>query len=360
MAYLEDNGDEMERFIEGNYKLDKLQKIPAGRKFNIDTKGLREILEFERNGNGIPFIPGSSIKGAIRTILLKNKFDELNEPQKEDLFKKVSNPKKEWAANPVVEHLFGKSSNENLMRVLEIFDSDFEKVELEKILILTLRNQNGSAYGWKKMGRDVPSQDDPRNATPIFAETLPTGSFGYFSILLNKFLFQDSSAQSTLHFNEEVLSDIQNLRIVINDYSTKKLKREREFFDTLKSPKPLKSVINEIDNLLDKIKNLSSDEFIMRLSWGSGGKGMTGDYLDQNWLNIFRQKYRLGRQNFPFPKTRRIVFEDNEPKYLTGWIKVKLNERKPEISASDNRSEIETYPIELLKQRFKVTETNKK
>ncbi len=86
---------------------------------------------------------------------------------------------------------------------------------------------------------------------------------------------------------------------------------------------------------------------------------MTGDFLDENWLNIFRQKYRLGKQNFPFPKTRRIVFEDDEPKYLTGWIKVKLNERKPAISASDNNSDIETDPIELLRQNFKVTESKK-
>ncbi len=62
---------------------------------------------------------------------------------------------------------------------------------------------------------------------------------------------------------------------------------------------------------------------------------------------------------FHFLKTRRIVFEDDEPKYLTGWIKVKLNERKPEISASDNSPEITTDPIELLRQKFRVTESKK-
>jgi CRISPR-associated protein Csm5 len=367
MKYLEDNPDEMERFIDGKYKLNNLQRIPEGRKFNVNTKGLREILEFVRNGNGKPYIPGSSIKGAMRTILLKKRFDELSESQKNDLLKKVSNTKKEWAANPIVEYLLGKSSNENLMRTLEIFDSDFENVELEKIFILTLRNQNGSSYGWKKMGRDVPSQDDPKNATPIFAETLPTGSIGYFSISLNTFLMEDTSAQSTLHFNEQALKDIQNLRIAINGFSVKKLEKEKEFYEKLTSPKKLNSVLKEIDNLLSKINNLNKDEFILRISWGSGWKGMTGDYLDEEWINIFRNKYgrgqAMGRPGFTiFPKTRRLVFEDDEPKYLTGWIKVSLNKsvgtdknQNGNISLGNSKD-----PMETLKQKFKVTETKKK
>ncbi|MCS7054494.1 MAG: hypothetical protein NZM09_12300, partial [Ignavibacterium sp.] len=120
----------------------------------------------------------------------------------------------------------------------------------------------------------------------------------------------------------------------------------------------------EIEKLLETIKKLSDDEFILRLSWGSGWKGMTGDYFDQNWLATFRRKYQLGKRDFPiFPKTRRIVFEGEEPKYLTGWVKIKLNDvleienNKYEKSL---KSSEQTDPLELLKQNFKVTETKKK
>jgi len=358
MRHLEDNTDERDAFINGNYKLNSLKRLPQGKTYTLNTGGLREILEFERNGNGTPYIPGSSIKGAFRTVLLKRMVDELNENEKTDLLKLVSSNKKEWASEPLMKKLFGENSNNNLMRVIEVFDAEFENVDLEKIYILTLRNQNSTTYGWKKMGRNIPSKDNPREATPIFVEALPIDSKGYFSISLSKFLFNNPTAQNELKFNETSLSDFLKLRGIINKYSYEKLNKEKEFFTKLNSYRKLNTVIAEIDKLIDIINKLNNDEIVLRISWGSGWEGMTGDYLDQNWLNTFRQKYRLGRQNFPFPKTRRIVFEDDEPKYLTGWIKIKLNADRISEQSKTNTT-ANNDPMELLKQKFKVSESKR-
>lgn len=369
MKYLENNQDEMDRFINGNYKLNSLNRIPDGKQYNISLGRTSEINEFERNGKGKPYIPGSSIKGAIRTILLKKRFDELSQNEKNDLLRGVTSNRKEWASEPIVKQLLGENSNNNLMRVLEVFDAEFEALELGRIFVLTLSSKDGSSFGWKKMGKDkkthlpYPPQIDHNNASPIFAETLPINSNGYFSIALHSFLFNNSTAASTLRFNENSLNDIYSLISTINLYSKQKLEKEKDFFSKLQIPKKLNSVINEIDKLLNKIKNLSKDEFILRISWGSGWKGMTGDYLDDNWLNNFRRKYQLGKRDFPiFPKTRRIVFEDDEPKYLTGWIKVKINDIKANNVDKNNaiKNDDNIDPMELLKQNFKVTESKKK
>ncbi len=360
IKYLEENPDELKRFIDGDYKLSALKRIPEGKKYNISIGRTSEINEFERNGNGKPYIPGSSIKGAIRTILIKKRFDELSTNEKNDLLKRVTNKKKEWASEPIVKQLLGDNSNNNLMRVLEIFDAEFDDLELEKVLILSLTNQAGTSYGWKQLWNRQ-NTTNSNQASQIIAETLPIGSISYFSISLNSFLFNNQTAQSILQFNESSLKEINNLRGEINNYSKQKLEKEKEFFEKLTSPKKLNSVIKEIDTLLDKIKNLAQDELILRISWGSGWKGMTGDYLDQNWLNTFRQNYRLGKTNFPvFPKTRRIVFENDEPKYLTGWIKVKLYDTKQEIKAPNKSFENAVDSMELLKQKFKVTESKRK
>ncbi len=375
MKYLENNQDEMNRFIQGNYKLSSLNRTPDGKRYNISLGRTSEINEFERNGNGKPYIPGSSIKGAIRTILIKKRFDELSPNEKNDLLGSVTSNRKEWASEPIVKQLLGDNSNNNLMRVLEVFDAEFEDLELERIFVLTLSSIDGSSFGWKKMGRDkkthlpYPPQIDHNNATPIFAETLPMQSKGYFSISLNSFLLNDSTAANTLQFQERSLTEIKNLVSTINLYSKVKLENEIKFFSKLKSPKQLTSLLNEINNLcndLNKLldsQNSSTDEFILRISWGSGWKGMTGDYLDETWLNNFRRKYQLGKRDFPiFPKTRRIVFEGEEPKYLTGWIKVKINDVKKLNDGSKNTdSKIdEVDPIELLKQKHKVTDLKKK
>jgi CRISPR-associated protein Csm5 len=152
------------------------------------------------------------------------------------------------------------------------------------------------------------------------------------------------------------------------------LELEKQFFEKLSKPKKLSDLINNIDGLLKQLKDLTQDEFIMRISWGAGWKGMTGDFVNDlkysensKWIEIFRKKYQLGKKDFPiFPKTRRIVFDGDVPKYLTGWIKVKLNDTKPlnetdQISSHSNQTTSNNLdPLSQLKQKYKVVENKKK
>ena len=364
MDYLEDNPDQLEKFIQSGYKLDRINVSEIGKKYPINRDRVFDIAEFERNGFGKPYIPGSSIKGAIRTILLRKRFNELSPNEQTNLLKQVNSTKKEWASEPIVKKLLGDSSNENLMRALEIFDAEFNEVSLEKVLILSLSNNEATAYKWKKMGQEAMNQDDPSRATSIFVEALPIGAKGYSSISLSKFLFNNPEAKQQLKFSEPSLSSIESFVKTINNYSLEKLNKEKAFFQKLNSSKKLNELLKNIDTLITETSKLQKDEIILRLSWGSGWKGMTGDYLDDNWLSIFRKKYGgrqgMGKTEFKiFPKTRRIVFEDNIPKYLTGWIKIKLND-KPSSKEPEEKRDEQQDPMELLKQKFKVIETKKK
>lgn len=376
MVYLEKNPDQLENFIKNNYKLDAISIKGIGKKYPLNVKRIFDIAEFERNGNGQVYIPGSSVKGSIRTAIFTAIFNSWPNEKKEKLLNDAKNHNKgeSWASEPLLVEAFGKDSNYNLMRILLIFDIQvLNDVFLEKLVLLSLKNE--SEYGWKRMGKDKntgkphPLRDNPKKATNIFVEALPIGTVGYFNLSFDNFLISDPLAKSELKYYEDSLRLLRDLAYTLNNYSKEKLENERKFFEKLKSPKPLTSVIKEIDSLLYKINNLSKDEFIMRLSWGSGWKGMTGDFLDglkkedidKLWIDIFREKYGrnkgMGRPGFSiFPKTRRIVFEDDEPKYLTGWIKIKLNDNsKSELSKINFTQNIDA--MELLKQKFKVKES---
>ena len=260
------------------------------------------------------------------------------------------------------------------MRVLEIFDAEFQDVNLEKVLILSLTNEDGTSYGWKLMGTPPRNVDNPRNATAIFIEALPIGSKGYSSISLSNFLLNNEIAKNELKFNEPLLNDLRTLVSTINEYSRNKLELEKQFFEKVSTPRKLNALIKNIDKLITHFNNLTQDEFIMRFSWGAGWKGMTGDYIDdlykngnQKWIEFFRQKYQMGKKEFKiFPKTRRIIFDGDEPKYLTGWIKVKLNDTKPlnetdQISSHSNQTTSNNLdPLSQLKQKYKVVENKKK
>ena len=43
----------------------------------------------------------------------------------------------------------------------------------------------------------------------------------------------------------------------------------------------LSSLIANIDSIIEKIKKLQKNEFILRLSWRSGWKSMTGDFIGE-------------------------------------------------------------------------------
>lgn len=356
MSYFEENPDELNKFIACNYDIRQLSKSPGSRKYNLEIRKSKEIFEFLRNGFGKPYIPGSSIKGSIRTIILKKIFDNLTENEKNKLLQKTCelNKKSEFASQPILEDIFGKDQQYNLMRTLEIFDFYFEPedVDLSKVLVLSFTNESGTSYGWKQMGRPSRNVSNIKEATSIFVESLLVGAKSYGSISLNKFLMENKEAKEKLNFDNPFLKNIESLIKAINDYSLDKLNSEKNFFEKLNSKMTLSSLIANIDSIIEKIKKLQKNEFILRLSWRSGWKSMTGDFIrelkkdeKEKWIEYFREKYcnqnkmKMGRPGFSiFPKTRKIVFEDEQPSYLTGWIKVKLYETKP-IELKNNLTE---------------------
>lgn len=370
IKYLEENPDEINNFL--NNKLEKLKKTPKGKTYYVNGAYVSEIYQFEKDGDGNNYIPGSSIKGSIRTAILNNLFLSLSQETKDKILKEAKeyNKGENWASEPILSEVFGNDSNYNLMRTFKVYDAYFtSEIDLLQLHLLSLKSE--SEYGWKKMGKDkvtkkpFPLQDNPKYSTSIFVEALPISSKGYFSISLDKFLLTDPISKEVLSFDKKLSPDINNLITSINSYSKKKLEKEKTFFENLKTPRKLNSVISEIDKLLNSFNNLAANEFILRISWGSGWKGMTGDFLDESWLSTFRRKYQLGKKDFPiFPKTRRIVFEDNEPKYLTGWIKVKLNEVKPNVQVEDKTNQKGNINpndwASLLGQKFNVKETKNK
>ena len=271
-----------------------------------------EVLEFERNGNGIPYIPGSSFKGAIRTALFVSEYNK-NKEKFDKIFQKISRDnkiKRERASEELLDLAFGRRPNFNTMRLFFPSDIHFFKdaVEVSEVKILSLKSRDADSFVYKDFS--------------LYPEHLKIGAKGNFSIRIDEFLFKNPVAKEKLKFESLSLLDIVK---TVNQQSKAHLEKEIAFFEKC-GKDVLKEVIDFNRALLAAINTDSNDEFLLRLSWGSGWKSMTGDYLDENWLKTFRAKFGLGKKDFPtFPKTRRIVFKDNKPRFTLGWIIVRLN-----------------------------------
>ncbi len=336
LKYLEENEEEFENFQNNNFKLSALKSLPQEkRKYYFNVIG-NEIREFERDGFGVPYIPGSSIKGALRSVLLNHFIDSLDREKLNELL--LLGRKREFAAKFLLQKIFGKNPNSDFMRTIEVFDAHFDEydIDLYNAYVLSLNGSND--FGWKNLRKRFNAKNI-KNATPIVAEYINPRTKTNFSLKFDKFVLSNIEYPNSI-------SSLYELAEITNNYAKKYLEEEREFFVKINSRKKLDSVIKQIEELVSSIPS-DNNSMLLKIGWGGGWKAMTGNYIeDEALLNNVRQKFKLGKKGFDiFPKTRRIIFDEDVPKYLSGWVKITFND-KMEIKKKDMRNEENTVRID--------------
>lgn len=290
---------------------------------------LREISEFVKTGLGNPYIPGSSIKGALRTVILWHLMKDSPSHKIKSLLDQILNSKveKRQADKMLNKEFFGKDPNYDFLRGLQVGDAEFmiEDIVVGETKVLSI--ENGKGYGWKKMGKDGFISKDPIRATSIFTEILTQKVTSDVMIRIENFLFDHPLAKEQLGFDNKKRY-LTQLAQRCNEYAKEFIKDEIAFYKSCGMNK-LKEFYEEL--IIQMPKN--EDSFLLHLGWGSGWRGMTGNYLKGEMLQKFREKFRIGKsikdprtgrwQQFPvFPKTRKIVFKNNQPTYPLGWVKI--------------------------------------
>ncbi len=262
---------------------------------------LREVLEFIKEG-GKFYIPGSSIKGAIRTALLW-KMTIINNTWKNNYEKELrealqKGKKKESFSVDAEQTLLGEP-NYSILRILQIGDSD--PVEPSEVEVVIVKVFNSS----KKFS--------------IFLEVLKQGAKLSGSLKRDDFLLRDDVA-STLNLNAtDLIKEIAN---TCNKFSLSHLDKEIEFYKKAKEP--------TLRREMERIKGtpLSENEFLLHLAWGTGYEAKAlGNTIDRGLFNNIRKTLRIGKdpQSFPeYPITRKIIIQNNKPVTVPGWVKISL------------------------------------
>ena len=332
MRYLQEHPESLADFEDEQRRAELLWEIEGGIEYELPCRS-REILVFVRDGNGQPYVPGSSLKGALRTVIFRHFWEQLDQGRKQQLLTQTGK-KREWAAQPLVREVLGRDPNHDLLRVLAVFDTPVHQKDLDlyRLFILNLTDPGGGRYGWRNVPRRR-SFSDIREATPVYAEMLRPGTQGVLSLRLDRFLLDDERAERELHFSDKL--SLEQLARWANRHARYLLEREQAFLEQCDDG-GLQRLLNSIDRLLQLIPAKDTPEegkrFLLRLGWSSGWRSMTGDYLEEENLNEIRKKYGLNydrnknQLRFPvFPKTRKIVFDGEEPSWLAGWVQIRLD-----------------------------------
>ena len=281
-----------------------------------------EIREAIKHPSGRPMIPGSSIKGAIRTALLWDLIGDDNKAVKNDLKEQLQRkPNRSWAGQKIERRVLGKDPNHDLMRAVQISDTapiPIETLEMGVAWTITL-NRNHRLVQKRQGNREYKT----------FVEQIRAEQTFDLSIKIDKSLFGPREKRK-LGFtaeHEQVLCE--ELTEACNFVSKDLADTEAKFFDAYY----LDEIVNFYDALVQRIDNLPDGAFVLPIGWGTGYRAKTVTELlakdDVDLMTDLRRHYRLGESRSrrgdyhpEFPKTRRVLYDGQKPKSPLGWVQI--------------------------------------
>ncbi len=278
-----------------------------------------------------PYIPGSTLKGAMRTALLEeilSESDPVYEKSAADLNRRIAqggrgNPRREQPARTVEQLAFGKDPNHDLLRTLHVSDTQplaADALEIGMLWTLTL-DRNDELVPKIENGREYKN----------FVEHLRSGQRLTFTLKIDKNFFRDRE-KKRLGFTDSQAEMLFDLAEMCRSTANVHLNSERDFFQDYN--------LSEIANLYDKLIRINDElpegNFLLQIGAGTGyhantvtalfteGGAATVDLMD------IRERFRLGESRSrrghydrrAFPKTRRILYRGRNPIAPLGWVKI--------------------------------------
>ncbi len=274
-----------------------------------------------------PYLPGSAIKGAIRTALVADWLRSempghkiaAEVPRLLPYFERNGKPSKSKtsASSDLIKKLTGKDAKQDIFRSFKVKDTLFANSDLRLADIRWLNEKNWRNMNQRKdwdFKRKNPT--DWREASGIHAEVLQPGALGLLALQWDAFLLSNLNTwQQAGTISGIAPKDFEDLRQRLNRHAEYRLQREIQFYKQQGKSAPEQ----ECQRILNMMK-VDQQSAFLQMSWGSGWRGMTGDWASDEQVKTFRELFNLGRTGKPFPKTRRLVVS-GEPKLPMGWVR---------------------------------------
>ena len=285
------------------------RKYLAINKSKSDIQPNQEIVENIKTLDK-SYIPGTSIKGAIKSSILYRLIDD-------ELISKISNDvlrNKGRVDNMkygnFMSSIFSTKSIKNnaqgdIMKFIQVSDSTTIKSPFIYDVVTIMASFRKGHY-------EFYSRNKNRRPTISFLETIPAGSKLSFNII-NGYsdLIHKKSFESKKH-----LIDIENIKKSIFIFSKSLINNELEFADDYG--------IDSLYNFYSKIDKLNTiDSPLLKIGAGSGYLATTVNLKIKKYNPVLFDKIADGtrgrKYKYKFPKSRKITYNGGKP---LGWIKL--------------------------------------
>lgn len=240
-----------------------------------ETSG--EIQPQMRTGKGELYLPGTSLKGAIRSAVFTYLFERLR------IKRYYSETEKALLGD------FERS----IFRYIRPADVSFPASELVDVFVLNLYREGiGWEIGWESDYKEAERSDKSFRLT---LECLQVGSQASQPMRLSistGFLNMMEKLQPRLlptHLRKIIPPDdpIQLLFDLLNSHARRHIRKELEFFRTYDQAEDVDRIIDELESLLQRAEN-PTNSCVLRLGWGSGFHAITGDWRFEDHLSTIQ------------------------------------------------------------------------
>lgn len=294
----------------------------TGKLFRYQLRGkpaTRDIHEQIKDIEGRPYLPGSSVKGALRTILAVAAANE-KQPSLEQL-----KHSRTWAAQPVEQELFGSDPNHDLFRILQVSDSQpvdaTTALRLRRVHIYPTASQSERG---NSRGLDLDMEMLVQGTKFTIPIHMP------LELITQRDNAFDARRRAELESWRSHRQLLQRLAAYGRIHAGQLLIEETTYFQQRQDVPVVRLFYNQ---LADRFTQLEKNQFLVTLGWGTGWHTKTlGDYLkrDPAQFDQLVERYKLdptGHHNpgDRFPKSRHLLRSDSgEPGNPLGWALVTL------------------------------------
>ena len=282
------------------------------------------LKETIHNGFGFPYIPGSSLKGAIRTAVLASLAESVSNKE-EKILSKGKRGETIISDKNIQNELFGNDAKNDLFRFVEVGDAYFEKGSEAAFRMIHLNITNKNSLLDDSKSQIVETIDQEKT------------SFFRLNINLKKYRFAKENWEQAVSFSRnrvinspnvlpECLQSIENLFQTINAHTLKLVEDEIKIWEDV-DKEGTENYLDVMESIKSEIINFTKGkECILRLGHASGWRFITGAWPEKldNFVTKVVPAARPNNgkyQDYIFPKTRRVG-EDYQD--LLGFVRLTL------------------------------------
>lgn len=279
----------------------------------VGTPSLREVIECARDVQGRAYLPGSSLKGAIRTALLRAMIEGEKTIIRRGDIGYAGGPREAVRADDRIEaEWLGENPNRDLLRAVIVADSaplPTNALNLQRVQMAP------------KLDVDV--------------EAIRVGTQLTATLKIDTWLLEQRT--SDIHWKDGRRQIVHNLSREAMRIAGKRIAHEYEYHQNRKEAGPA-NFYGRLANAM--IDGQPKNEFFIQVGYATGwrGKSVLGNLPnDSELLETVVHDFELdrggGRQSRgytrgqPFPKARHLAYINNErPALPMGWLRVKMTE----------------------------------